>query len=115
MLFRLELPSRKSIGVKAKQTKLVEEVLRPILQQYGWSLDNMTVRLDGADRDSTEVDLAASVTTIDNSRLVVAVKNRLNEELNDNMVWNRSGDSDLETRSVRTDSRPGSRSSSQMR
>merc|ERR1719402_645309 len=75
----------------------------------------MTVRLDGADRDSTEVDLAASVTTIDNSRLVVAVKNRLNEELNDNMVWNRSGDSDVDTRSVRTDSRPGSRSSSQMR
>ena len=34
---------RKCIGVKAKQTKKVEDVLRPILQQYGWNLDLMTV------------------------------------------------------------------------
>ena len=45
LLFRLELPSKKSIGVKAKQTKLVEEVLRPILQQYGWNLDQMLVQV----------------------------------------------------------------------
>jgi hypothetical protein len=41
----LELPSKKSIGVKAKQTKLVEEVLRPILLQYGWNLDLMLVQV----------------------------------------------------------------------
>ena len=43
--YRLELPSKKSIGVKAKQTKLVEEVLRPILLQYGWNLDQMVVQV----------------------------------------------------------------------
>ena len=48
VLFRLELPSKKSIGVKAKQTKLVEEVLGPILSQYGWNLADMMVRLDRA-------------------------------------------------------------------
>jgi hypothetical protein len=42
----LELPSKKSIGVKAKQTKLVEEVLRPILLQYGWNLDLMLVQVN---------------------------------------------------------------------
>jgi hypothetical protein len=41
----LELPSKRSIGVKAKQTKLVEEVLRPILLQYGWNLDHMLVQV----------------------------------------------------------------------
>ena len=31
--------------MKAKQTKLVEEVLRPILHQYGWNLDQMLVQV----------------------------------------------------------------------
>ena len=37
--------SRKCIGVKAKQNKKVEDVLRPILQQYGWNLDHMNVQV----------------------------------------------------------------------
>ena len=69
VLFRLELPSKKSIGVKAKQSKLVEEVLGPILSQYGWQLATLTVRLDSPERRF--VDLKASVTSIDNQRLVV--------------------------------------------
>ena len=56
--------------MKAKQTKLVEDVLRPILQQYGWNLDTLSVRND----NNKEIDLFASVTSIDNSRLVVVVK-----------------------------------------
>jgi len=118
VLFRLELPSRKSIGVKAKQTKLVEDVLRPILQQYGWNLDLMTIRLDGDNIGNKEIDLRANVTIIDNSRLVVCHKTK--EEMNsasrvqDENIINRSGDSDMDSRSVRTDSRPGSRGSSQM-
>ena len=46
MLFRLELPSKKSIGVKAKPVKLIREVLGPILNQYGWNLEGMSVRRD---------------------------------------------------------------------
>jgi len=102
VLFRLELPSKKSIGVKAKQTKLVEEVLGPILSQYGWSLQDMTVRLDQGPRRQESVDMRSSVTSIDNSRLVVQhqaeTENspRANESEND---------------SNRSDSRPNSRSS----
>ena len=90
VLFRLELPSKKSIGVKAKQTKLVEEVLGPILSQYGWQLADLTVRLDSPERKL--VDLKASVTSIDNQRLVVTGGGE--EENNGDII-----------------SRPGSRSS----
>ena len=90
VLFRLELPSKKSIGVKAKQTKLVEEVLGPILSQYGWQLAELTVRLDSPERKL--VDLKASVTSIDNQRLVVTGGGE--EENNGDII-----------------SRPGSRSS----
>lgn len=82
VLFRLELPSKKSIGVKAKPAKLVREVLGPILAQYGWNLDAMTVRRDvpnshggHVDPDVALVDLEATVATIDNSRLLVAPRN----------------------------------------
>ena len=98
VLFRLELPSKKSIGVKAKQTKLVEEVLGPILSQYGWNLSDMSVRLDQV---RAIVDLKASVTSIDNTRLVVTHKE--DAEINDQ-----------ENESLRSDSRPNSRSSQSM-
>eukprot|EP00090_Calanus_glacialis_P025950 TRINITY_DN4067_c0_g1_i4.p1 TRINITY_DN4067_c0_g1~~TRINITY_DN4067_c0_g1_i4.p1 ORF type:complete len:1667 (-),score=523.48 TRINITY_DN4067_c0_g1_i4:172-5172(-) len=101
VLFRLELPSKKSIGVKAKQTKLVEEVLGPILSQYGWSLQDMTVRLDQGPRRQESVDMRSSVTSIDNSRLVV---HHMSEDLS-----TRTNES--ENDSNRSDSRPNSRSS----
>ena len=82
VLFRLELPSKKSIGVKAKQSKLVEEVLGPILSQYGWQLATLTVRLDSPERRL--VDLKASVTSIDNQRLVVTGGEEDNEDNNGN-------------------------------
>jgi hypothetical protein len=68
VLFRLELPSKKSIGVKAKPAKLAKDVLGPILSQYGWNLDLMTVRRES---DQQPVDLSATVASIDNCRLVV--------------------------------------------
>lgn len=104
VLFRLELPSKKSIGVKAKQTKLVEEVLGPILSQYGWNLADMTVRLDGQRAGpGPGVELRASVTTIDNTRLVVAHRTAETEAME-------AADT-LETADSRTDSRPNSRTS----
>ena len=45
VLFRLELPSKKSIGVKAKPAKVIRDVLGPILLQYGWSLEETTVAI----------------------------------------------------------------------
>jgi hypothetical protein len=107
VLFRLELPSKKSIGVKAKQTKLVEEVLRPILLQYGWNLDLMLVQVEREQDTRSYVDYGASVTSIDNSRLLVTYRSqdmqaRAAEE-------NIRKNSDVE--SLKSDSRPDSRSS----
>ena len=89
VLFRLELPSKKSIGVKAKPAKLVKEVLGPILNQYGWNLEGMSVRRDvpnshggHVDPEVALVDLEATVASIDNSRLMVAAKTAdINSEL----------------------------------
>merc|ERR1719266_3261487 len=89
VLFRLELPSKKSIGVKAKPAKLVKEVLGPILNQYGWNLEAMSVRRDvpnshggHVDPEVALVDLEATVASIDNSRLLVTPKSAdINSEL----------------------------------
>jgi hypothetical protein len=70
VLFRLELPSKKSIGVKAKPQKLVRDVLGPILHQYGWNLEAVEVRRDGV--ELVGIDLEATVASIDNSRLIVS-------------------------------------------
>lgn len=75
VLFRLELPSKKSIGVKAKPAKLVRDVLGPILSQYGWNLDMMIVRREGdLQQQQPPVELSNTVASIDNCRLVVLPK-----------------------------------------
>ena len=77
------------VGVKAKPAKLVKEVLGPILNQYGWNLEAMSVRRDvpnshggHVDPEVALVDLEATVASIDNSRLLVATKTAdINSEL----------------------------------
>lgn len=71
ILFRLELPSHKSIGVKAKRTKSVEDVLAPILQQYGWNINEVDVYVDEDTDEGDKVDLNSNVSVIDNKRLFV--------------------------------------------
>jgi len=71
ILFRLELPSHKSIGVKAKRTKSVEDVLAPILLQYGWNINEVDVYVDEDTDDGDKVDLNSNVSVIDNKRLFV--------------------------------------------
>ena len=43
VLFRVDLPSQKTIGVKAKPNRLTCDVLKPILSKYGCKLDNVHV------------------------------------------------------------------------
>ena len=63
---------------QAKQTKTVSEVLAPILQQYGWNINEVDVYVDedttiaGAGDD--KVDLGYNVAVIDNKRLFVVQK-----------------------------------------
>ena len=101
VLFRLELPTKKSIGVKAKPAKLVKEVLGPILHQYGWNLDTMSVRRDvpnshggHVDPEVALVDLEATVASIDNSRLLVGHKTAdINTELLRDLLRSKRSDS----------------------
>ena len=81
VLFRLELPSKKSIGVKAKPAKVVRDVLGPILAQYGWSLGSVFVTRDDFLARSnvsqhTAVNMNETVASIDNCRLLVQTKVR---------------------------------------
>lgn len=43
ILFRLDFPNRKTVCVKAKPNKIVQDVLKPILLKYGYKLDLMFV------------------------------------------------------------------------
>ncbi|XP_056005277.1 regulator of G-protein signaling 12-like isoform X4 [Ostrea edulis] len=69
VLFRMDLPHRKSIGVKAKPNRTVRDVFKPILNKYGFKLDSITVQLSG---QTGYVDIDEQVSTIDNQRVVIA-------------------------------------------
>lgn len=43
VVFKLDLPNKKIISVKSKPTKVLSEVLKPILQKYNYQLDMVTV------------------------------------------------------------------------
>lgn len=43
VVFKLDLPNKKIISVKSKPSKLLSEVLRPILQKYNYQLELVTV------------------------------------------------------------------------
>lgn len=45
VVFRLDLPNRKTIAVKSKQNKSLSQVLRPILHKYGYRLEMVTLCL----------------------------------------------------------------------
>lgn len=42
-VFRLTLPDKRSVGVKAKPHRTVRDVLRPILHKYGFSIDGVVI------------------------------------------------------------------------
>ncbi|KAH1006416.1 hypothetical protein HUJ05_007152 [Dendroctonus ponderosae] len=69
VVFKLDLPNRKIISVKSKSSKLIIDVLRPILHKYKFSLDEVNVTKAGY-----PVDTGLAVTTIDNARLNIQLK-----------------------------------------
>lgn len=68
VLFRMDLPNRKSIGVKAKPNRTIRDVFKPILNKYGFKLDNIFVQLSGK---ADVLDIDEQVSTIDNQRVVI--------------------------------------------
>ncbi|KAJ8978977.1 hypothetical protein NQ317_001450 [Molorchus minor] len=60
VVFKLDLPNRKTISVKSKYTKIIIDVLRPILYKYQYNLDQVVVT-DGGE----PINLHLPVTSID--------------------------------------------------
>ncbi|XP_021574535.1 regulator of G-protein signaling 12 isoform X2 [Carlito syrichta] len=71
-LFRLDLvPINRSVGLKAKPTKPVTEVLRPVVAKYGLDLSGLLVRLSG---EKEPLDLGAPISSLDGQRVILEEK-----------------------------------------
>ncbi|NP_001089606.1 regulator of G-protein signaling 12 S homeolog [Xenopus laevis] len=74
-LFRLDLvPINRSVGLKAKPTKPVTEVLRPVVAKYGLNLSELVVRLSG---EHEPLDLGLPISNLDGQRVVLEEKENL--------------------------------------
>lgn len=70
-LFRLDLvPINRSVGLKAKPTKPVTEVLRPVVAKYGLHLSDLVARISG---ESEPLDLGLPISNLDGLRVVLDV------------------------------------------
>lgn len=79
VIFKLDLPNRKVISVKSKPSKLVCEVLRPILHKYSYRLD----MVEAFSKESSDpIDTALQVTSVDGMRLQIVCKEEI-DDLND--------------------------------
>nr|XP_005608990.1 regulator of G-protein signaling 12 isoform X3 [Equus caballus] len=68
-LFRLDLvPINRSVGLKAKPTKPVTEVLRPVVAKYGLHLSELVARLSG---EKEPLDLGAPISSLDGQRVIL--------------------------------------------
>ncbi|XP_029644744.1 regulator of G-protein signaling 12 isoform X3 [Octopus sinensis] len=74
--FRVELPNQKIIGVKAKPNKLIYDVFRPILQKYGYKIDNISLQMTS---DQGSLDLQIPVSSINDQQVLVVPKEDLLE------------------------------------
>lgn len=69
VIFKVDLPNRKTISIKSKYTKKIIDVLRPSLHKYQFNIDQVLV-LSG----NNPIDLHLPVTSIDGLRLTVQLK-----------------------------------------
>ncbi|XP_014194670.1 regulator of G-protein signaling 12 isoform X3 [Haplochromis burtoni] len=68
-LFRLDLvPINRSVGLKAKPTKPVTEVLRPVVAKYGLHLADLVAKISG---ETEPLDLGAPISSLDGLRVVL--------------------------------------------
>nr|XP_020451726.1 regulator of G-protein signaling 12 isoform X2 [Monopterus albus] len=70
-LFRLDLvPINRSVGLKAKPTKPVTEVLRPVVAKYGLHLSDLVAHISG---ESEPLDLGLPISNLDGLRVVLDI------------------------------------------
>uniref|UniRef100_A0A8C0HY20 Regulator of G protein signaling 12 n=1 Tax=Balaenoptera musculus TaxID=9771 RepID=A0A8C0HY20_BALMU len=74
-LFRLDLvPINRSVGLKAKPSKPVTEVLRPVAAKYGLRLSEMVARLVRLSGEKEPLDLGAPISSLDGQRVILEEK-----------------------------------------
>uniref|UniRef100_A0A1B6DR03 Regulator of G-protein signaling loco n=1 Tax=Clastoptera arizonana TaxID=38151 RepID=A0A1B6DR03_9HEMI len=71
VIFKLDLPNRKTIAVKSKQSKTLAQVLRPILHKYGYKLEMVTLCLMS---ENEVLEPSLPVSAVDNQRLQVLTR-----------------------------------------
>ncbi|KAI5705946.1 hypothetical protein M8J75_003350 [Diaphorina citri] len=71
IVFRLDLPNRKTIVIKSKEGKDLDQVLRPILPKHGYRLDMVTLCLMS---ENEVIEHSAPVESVDNQRLQVLTR-----------------------------------------
>ncbi|XP_047435107.1 regulator of G-protein signaling 12b isoform X3 [Mugil cephalus] len=70
-LFRLDLvPINRSVGLKAKPTKPVTEVLRPVVAKYGLHLSDLVAHISG---ETEPLDLGLPISNLDGLRVVLDI------------------------------------------
>lgn len=69
IVFKLDLPNRKIISVKSKATKILTDVLRPILYRYGYQLE--LVRVLESAKHEYPMNVHVPVTAVDGFRLCI--------------------------------------------
>ncbi|XP_014275009.1 regulator of G-protein signaling loco isoform X2 [Halyomorpha halys] len=89
IIFRLDLPNRKTIVVKSKQGKTLYQVLKPILQKYGYRLEMVTLCLMS---ENEVLEPNMSVTLVDNQRIQVLTRSTPTELLPQIGGWRTAGD-----------------------
>ncbi|XP_077606721.1 regulator of G-protein signaling 12 [Crocuta crocuta] len=65
------VPINRSVGLKAKPTKPVTEVLRPVVAKYGLHLNELVARLSG---EKEPLDLGAPISSLDGQRVILEEK-----------------------------------------
>ncbi|KAK3876061.1 hypothetical protein Pcinc_019116 [Petrolisthes cinctipes] len=76
VLFRLDLPGRKTVCVKAKPGKVAMDVLKPILLKYGYKMDLMFVHKHGEDKG---INPKCQLEELDGQKLMVQTKEEVKE------------------------------------
>ncbi|XP_044736099.1 regulator of G-protein signaling loco [Chrysoperla carnea] len=76
IVFKLDLPNRKIISVKSKPTKILTDVLRPILHKYGYKLE--LVRVFESAKCERLMNVHVPVTVVDGFRLSIQMCNNNN-------------------------------------
>ncbi|KAL1130053.1 hypothetical protein AAG570_012996, partial [Ranatra chinensis] len=84
VVFRLDLPNRKTIAVKSKQCKTLGQVVRPILHKYGYRLEMVTLCLMS---ENEVVEPSTPVTNVDNQRIQVLTRSTPTESLTHLSGW----------------------------